>query len=95
MSDKTFVAPKMIDGALINDLANSLEELRRVRRPAPLTVLEAEMDARLADYVELCEQAFIEGWTDCEEKITSKEYKTDAYYVGYHQCMKALGGNHG
>ncbi len=58
----------------------------------PKTVGEAEMDARLQDYLELCEQAFIAGWTDCEEKIVAQEYKTDAYYNGYHQCMRSMGG---
>lgn len=58
----------------------------------PKTVGEAEMDARLQDYLELCEQAFIAGWTDCEEKVVAQEYKTDAYYNGYHQCMRSMGG---
>ena len=58
----------------------------------PKSVGEAEMDARLQEYLELCEQAFIAGWTDCEEKIVAQEYKTDAYYNGYHQCMRSMGG---
>jgi hypothetical protein len=57
----------------------------------PKTVGEAQMDARLQDYLELCEQAFIAGWTDCEENILAGEYKTDAYYNGYHQSMKLKG----
>jgi hypothetical protein len=57
----------------------------------PKTVGEAEMDARLQDYLELCEQAFIAGWTDCEEKILARQHKTDAYYNGYHQCMRSTG----
>ena len=72
-----------INGSKLNDLFWIVDR--------PKTVQEVEMDARLADYLELCEQAFIAGWTDCEEKITSKQHKTDAYYTGYYQCMKFEG----
>lgn len=49
---------------------------------------EIEMDRRLADYIELCEVAFIKGWTDCEEGIPARTYQTDPYYTGYSNCYE-------
>jgi len=54
----------------------------------PRNAQEVAMDHRVADYLEVAEQDFIRGWTDCEEGVRCREYQQDAYYRGYHECYE-------
>lgn len=81
---KQFVEPQPIKAELIQELDSLVGDLRNLsnRKPA-FSIQEAQMDARMADFLELAEQDFIKGWTDCEEGITRKEGQPEAYNAGY------------
>ena len=90
-----FVEPKPIKAELIQELDGLVGQLHNlsIRKPMPFHVQEAAMEARMADYLELSEQDFISGWTDCEEGIEHREGKSEAYNAGYGDCYEY--GNRG
>ena len=51
-------------------------------------IIEAERDARLADYIAVAEQDFLRGWTDCEQGIRHEDGKSEAYNAGYGACYE-------
>ena len=83
-----FSEPQLIKSELLDELDSLVGQLRdlSIRKPQPFHIQEAMMDARLADYLELAEQDYIKGWTDCEEGIRHSEGKRDAYNAGYADC---------
>ena len=85
-----FVEPKPIKAELIQELDGLVGQLHNlsIRKPMTFHVQEAAMEARMSDYLELTEQSFIKGWTDCEEGIPCKEYQSDAYYNGFSECYR-------
>ena len=85
-----FVEPKPIKAELIQELDGLVGQLHNlsIRKPMPFHVQEAAMEARMADYLELSEQDFISGWTDCEESIEHREGKSEAYNAGYADCYQ-------
>jgi hypothetical protein len=85
-----FVEPKPIKPELIQELDGLVGQLRNlsIYKPMPFHVQEAAMEARMADFLELSEQDFIRGWTDCEEGIEHREGKSEAYNAGYADCYE-------
>ena len=85
---KKFVEPQPIKSELLDELDSLVGQLRNlsIRKPPTFHLQEAAMDARMADYLELAEQDYIKGWTDCEEGIRHAEGKRDAYNAGYADC---------
>jgi len=85
-----FVEPKPIKAELIQKLDGLVGQLHNlsIRKPMPFHVQEAAMEARMSDYLELSEQDFICGWTDCEEGIEHREGKSEAYNAGYADCYQ-------
>ncbi len=85
-----FVEPKPIKAELIQELDGLVGQLHNlsIRKPMPFHVQEAAMQARMADFLELSEQDFIRGWTDCEEGIEHREGKSEAYNTGYADCYQ-------
>lgn len=87
---KQFVEPQPIKAELIEELDSLVGDLRNlsIRKPAAFHIQEAAMHARLADYLELAEQDFLKGWTDCEEGIRHREGLSEAYNAGYADCYE-------
>ena len=85
-----FVEPKPIKAELIQELDGLVSQLHNlsIRKPMTFHVQEAAMEARMSDFVELSEQDFIRGWTDCEEGIEHREGKSEAYNAGYADCYQ-------
>ena len=79
---------KEIKGDLISELDSLVGQLRDLTAMRPKTTSEAEMDARLADFLELAEQDFIRGWVDWEEGIEHKRGQSEAYNAGYADCYE-------
>jgi hypothetical protein len=65
-----------------------VDQLRDLTSLQPKTTQDAQMDARLADFLELAEQDFIRGWTDWEEGIQHKKGQSEAYNAGYADCYE-------
>lgn len=88
MSSNKFIEPKLIKSELIEELDVLVDQLRDLTAMKPKTTQDAEMDARLADFLELAEQDFIRGWTDWEESVQHKEGQSEAYNAGYADCYE-------
>lgn len=88
MSSKKFVPPKLIESDIINELDSLVGQLRDLTIRKPKHPQEAQMEARLADFLELAEQDFIRGWTDWEEGIQHKKGQSEAYNAGYADCYE-------
>ena len=80
--------PKLIKPELIEELDSLVGQLRDITIRKPKTTQEAQMEARLADFLELAEQDFIRGWTDWEEGIQHKKGQSEAYNAGYADCYE-------
>lgn len=87
-----FGGPKLIKPELIEELDSLVGQLRDITIRKPKTTQEANMEARLADFLELAEQDFIRGWTDWEEGIQHKEGQSEAYNSGYADCYEYENG---
>jgi hypothetical protein len=83
MSSNKFIEPK-----LIHEMDMLVDQLRDLTSLQPKTTQDAQMDARLADFLELAEQDFIRGWTDWEEGIQHKKGQSEAYNAGYADCYE-------
>lgn len=86
-----FTDPKLISQEEMDALHGSIEALQALsiyKKPAAVRVQEAEMHARAQDYVELAEQEYIKGWTDCEEGARHLPGKSQAYDAGYGDCYE-------
>jgi hypothetical protein len=85
-----FVEPKPIKAELIQELDSLVGQLHSlsIRKPMTFHVQEAVMEARMSDFLELSEQDFIRGWTDCEEGIEHRAGKSEAYNAGYADCYE-------
>ena len=88
MSSNKFIEPKLIKSELIEELDVLVDQLRDLTAMKPKTTQDAEMDARLADFLELAEQDFIRGWTDWEEGVQHKKGQSEAYNAGYADCYE-------
>ena len=84
--------PKLIKPELIQELDSLVGQLRDITIRKPKTTQEAQMEARLADFLELAEQDFIRGWTDWEEGIQHKKGQSEAYDAGYADCYEYENG---
>ena len=84
--------PKLIKPELIQELDSLVGQLRDITIRKPKTTQEAQMEARLADFLELAEQDFIRGWTDWEEGIQHKKGQSEAYNAGYADCYEYENG---
>ena len=87
-----FSEPKLIKSNLIEEMDMLVDQLRDLRALQPKSAQDAEMDARLSDFLELAEQDFIRGWTDWEEGIQHKEGQSEAYNAGYADCYEYENG---
>ena len=85
---KQFIEPKLIKGELIEELDSLVGQLKNLSayKPKPFHIQEAAMDSRMSDFLELAEQDYIKGWTDCEEGIRHAKGKPEAYNAGYADC---------
>ena len=81
--------PKLIKPELIQELDSLVGQLRDITIRKPKTTQEAQMEARLADFLELAEQDFIRGWTDWEEGVQHKKGQSEAYNAGYADCYES------
>ena len=88
MSSNKFIEPKLIKSELIEELDVLVDQLRDLTAMKPKTTQDAEMDARLADFLELAEQDFIRGWTEWEEGVQHKKGQSEAYNAGYADCYE-------
>lgn len=88
MSSNKFIEPKLIKPELIREMDMLVNQLRDLTSLQPKTTQDAQMDARLADFLELAEQDFIRGWTDWEEGIQHKKGQSEAYNAGYADCYE-------
>jgi len=88
MSSKKFVPPKLIKSDIIEELDSLVGQLRDLTAMKPKPAQEAQMEARLADFLELAEQDFIRGWTEWEEGIQHKKGQSEAYNAGYADCYE-------
>lgn len=88
MSSNKFIEPKLIKPELIQEMDMLVNQLRDLTSLQPKTTQDAQMDARLADFLELAEQDFIRGWTDWEEGIQHKKGQSEAYNAGYADCYE-------
>ena len=88
MSNKTLEERLVVAECDIAELDKSLSKLQAIKHSNQSHGQTAAMEARLADYLELAEQSFIKGWTDCEQGIACGSYKTDAYYNGFSDCYQ-------
>ena len=88
MSSNKFIEPKLIKPELIREMDMLVDQLRDLTSLQPKTTQDAQMDARLADFLELAEQDFIRGWTDWEEGIQHKKGQSEAYNAGYADCYE-------
>ena len=85
---KQFVEPQLIKSDLLDELDSLVGQLKNLSayKPQPFQIQEAQMDARLADFLELAEQDYIKGWTDCEEGVRHRAGQPEAYNAGYADC---------
>jgi hypothetical protein len=90
MAMTNFTEPKLIKSDLLDELDSLVGQLRNlsIRKPQPFQIQEAQMDARMADFLELAEQEYIKGWTDCEEGARHLPGKSQAYDAGYGDCYE-------
>ena len=88
MSSNKFIEPKLIKPELIQEMDMLVNQLRDLTSLQPKSTQDAQMDARLADFLELAEQDFIRGWTDWEEGIQHKKGQSEAYNAGYADCYE-------
>ena len=88
MSSNKFIEPKLIKSDLIQEMDMLVDQLRDLRALQPKSTQDAQMEARLADFLELAEQDFIRGWTDWEEGIQHKKGQSEAYNAGYADCYE-------
>jgi hypothetical protein len=88
MSSKKFIEPNLIESDIINELDSLVGQLRDLTIRKPKHPQEAQMEARLADFLELAEQDFIRGWTDWEEGVQHKKGQSEAYNAGYADCYE-------
>ena len=88
MSSKKFIEPNLIESDIINELDLLVGQLRDLTIRKPKHPQEAQMEARLADFLELAEQDFIRGWTDWEEGVQHKKGQSEAYNAGYADCYE-------
>ena len=88
MSSNKFIEPKLIKSDLIQEMDMLVDQLRDLTSLQPKSTQDAQMDARLADFLELAEQDFIRGWTDWEEGIQHKKGQSEAYNAGYADCYE-------
>jgi hypothetical protein len=88
MSSNEFVPPKLIKSELIEELDSLVGQLSDLTAMKPKPTQEAQLEARLADFLELAEQDFIRGWTDWEEGIQHKKGQSEAYNAGYADCYE-------
>lgn len=86
----TFNEPQPIKADLIQELDSLVGQLKNLSayKPQPRHPQDAHMDARLADFLELAEQDYIKGWTDCEEGIRHRDRMPEAYNAGYADCYE-------
>ena len=70
---KELVEPKLISQEDMDAIAGSLDALRALGVRKPKSAQQVHMENRLADFLELAEQDFLKGWTDCEEGIRRKQ----------------------
>ena len=101
MSDQN-TDPQPVKSDLMAGFDSAVERLNKLSalKPFQLHVQEAQMHARLADYLELAEQEYIRGWTDCELGIRHKAHPlsrlhdstyrrlSQAYSAGYADCYE-------
>ena len=82
-----FTEPQLIKSDLLDELDSLVGQLRdlSIRKPKDQ---DAHRDARLADFLELAEQDFLKGWTDCEEGIRHQAGQSEAYNAGYADCYE-------
>ena len=83
-----FVEPNPIKAELIQELDGLVKDLSHLTIRKPKTWKQATMHAQLDDFLQLSEQDFIRGWTDCEEGIQHKEGQSEAYNAGYADCYE-------
>jgi hypothetical protein len=77
--------PKPISNQEMSALLTSIDMLRSIRKRD--RVQEAQMDARMSDFLELAEQDYLKGWTDCEIGKAHAD-GSDAYNAGYGDCYE-------
>ena len=85
-----FSEPQLIKSDLLDELDSLVGQLRdlSIRKPKEQHTQDAHRDARLADFLELAEQDFLKGWTDCEEGIRHRDRMPEAYNAGYGDCYE-------
>ena len=85
---KQFIEPQLIKSELLDELDSLVGQLKNLSayKPHPFHIQEAQMDARMSDFLELAEQDYIKGWTDCEEGIKHQSGQPQAYNAGYADC---------
>lgn len=87
---RKFNDPQPIKADLIQELDSLVGQLKNLSayKPQPRHAQDAHMNARLADFLELAEQDYIKGWTDCEEGIRHRDRMPEAYNAGYADCYE-------
>lgn len=80
---KDFVEPKLIPQEDMDAIAGSLDALRALSIRTPKPAQQVHMENRLADYLELVEQDYLRGWTDCEQGMRHSAKQSQAYDNGY------------
>lgn len=85
---KELVEPKLISQEDMDAIAGSLDALRALGVRKPKSAQQVHMENRLADFLELAEQDFLKGWTDCEEGIRHQAGQSEAYNAGYADCYE-------
>ena len=85
---KEMVEPKLISQEDMDAIAGSLDALRALSVRKPKSAQQVHMENRLADFLELAEQDFLRGWTDCEEGIRHQAGRSEAYNAGYGDCYE-------
>ena len=85
----------LIPDSAIAELDRLQKQLNNLSIRRPQSVQEAQMHARKADFLELMEQEYIRGWTDCEEdnRIDLKTWSDyaklpEAYKAGFSDCYE-------
>lgn len=84
-----FSEPRLISQEEMDALHGSIEALQAlsIRTPAEVHIQETEMHVRAQDYLEVAEQDYIRGWTDCEIGKSHLD-ASDAYNAGYGDCYE-------
>lgn len=85
----TFKEPQPIKADLIQELDSLVGQLKNLSayKQQPRHPQDAHMDARLADFLELAEQDYLRGWTDCEMGKSHLDM-SNAYNAGYADCYE-------